>query len=199
MKSSAYSDFSKMPVNWYLPIVIELWQIGMNVALEPVRLTRTSLKEAKRISFLIVQLSPSEPRFYGFSSQWCFWYYILYTIYNIYNSICSNSSSSFKYQKAATISRAINIVYQRWFLVWNEMRKAGRAIEFDLSRPVKYLDFSLKLVITFYKTRSPYSPSILFRPSFLYSLELETLYLTVDWISSLYKRSIDWTNEQFEE
>lgn len=188
-----------MPVNWYLPIVIELWQIGMNVALEPVRLTRTSLKEAKRISFLIVQLSPSEPRFYGFSSQWCFWYYILYTIYNIYNSICSNSSSSFKYQKAATISRAINIVYQRWFLIWNEMRKAGRAIEFDLSRPVKYLDFSLKLVITFYKTRSPYSPSILFRPSFLYSLELETLYLTVDWISSLYKRSIDWTNEQFEE
>lgn len=126
-------------------------------------------------------------------------YTILYTIYNIYNSICSNSSSSFKYQKAATISRAINIVYQRWFLVWNEMRKAGRAIEFDLSRPVKYLDFSLKLVITFYKTRSPYSPSILFRPSFLYSLELETLYLTVDWISSLYKRSIDWTNEQFEE
>lgn len=199
MKSSAYSDFPKMPVNWYLPIVIELWQIGMNVALEPVRLTRTSLKEAKRISFLIVQLSPSEPRFYGFSSQWCFWYYILYTIYNIYNSICSNSSSSFKYQKAATISRAINIIYQRWFLVWNEMRKADRAIEFDLSRPVKYLDFSLKLVITFYKTRSPYSPSILFRPSFLYSLELETLYLTVDWISSLYKRSIDWTNEQFEE
>lgn len=122
-----------------------------------------------------------------------------------YVSICSSSSSTFKLSEGASSSnsRSINVVLSVTIFrrSWNRKKLLDRRmlpIEFNLSRSVKYLDSSLKLIVALYETILSLLFLFYFISFFRFLLvfffwwemaegereeeRMETFYSTADWV-----------------